>query len=230
MNQPENGDSVTDLAKAARTLEKFTTGNLRGKIAAIERDLRSFCGTDCKSYLIANAINGDLLLAAQLLKNAVGQIHVVFHAAAILLLIPHLLQECEIVESLSLGAGNAGKQGFDMETSHRIAEFTFIRWRGNDSRRQDKIFEDFYKLAEFETAKLKHLFVTGKEALRFFEKSGRAIRSVAEKSRGLWSNFTAKYAERFQRVRDYYEFLAGQVSIIDVEPFLAQLGVAEPVQ
>src|SRR5437879_5012473 len=139
---------MTDLANAARALEKFTDGDLRQRIAVIERDIRSFGGADCKGYLTDRAISADLLVAAHLLKKAAGEIHVIIHAAAILLLIPHLFEDGEVVESLSLGAGNAGKKGFDLVTSHRIAEFTFIRWRGNDSRRQDKIFEDFYKLAE----------------------------------------------------------------------------------
>src|SRR5262249_50774264 len=103
---------MTDIRVAAQTLEAFTKGSLRATIATIESDLRSCSGAACGSYLTEKLIGVDLLLAANALKKAAGQIHVIVHSAAILLLLPRLLEEHETVQSVSLGAGNAGKRGF----------------------------------------------------------------------------------------------------------------------
>lgn len=43
--------------------------------------------------------------------------------------LPHILEPDERVESVSLGAGNTGRD-FDLETNVRVAEFKFIHWRG----------------------------------------------------------------------------------------------------
>ncbi|WP_283814259.1 hypothetical protein [Bradyrhizobium aeschynomenes] len=44
-----------------------------------------------------------------------------------MLCLPHILEEGEIVDYVSLGAGNTGRP-FDLETNRRIAEFKFIHW------------------------------------------------------------------------------------------------------
>jgi hypothetical protein len=81
-----------------------------------------------------------LFEAARSIKRAAAQIDVVLHALGIIVLLPAILEDDEVVESLSLGAGNSEAQRFDLETSHRVAEFTFIEWKGNDNTRLQKIF------------------------------------------------------------------------------------------
>jgi len=75
-------------------------------------------------------------------------------------LLPDILEEDEIVTSLSPGAGSSETKRFDLETSHRVAEFTFIEWTGNDNTRWQKMFKDFYRLAEFDTNQSKELWLT----------------------------------------------------------------------
>jgi hypothetical protein len=41
---------------------------------------------------------------------------------------PHVLEDDEHVEHLSLGAGNT-RCPFDLETDRRVAEFKFVNWR-----------------------------------------------------------------------------------------------------
>jgi len=54
------------------------------------------------------------------------------------------LQSGEVVEQLSLGAGNSGKS-FDLTTNQRVAEFKFIQWKGgSESARKREFFKDFY--------------------------------------------------------------------------------------
>ncbi|HVS35728.1 MAG TPA: hypothetical protein VMS17_09105 [Gemmataceae bacterium] len=218
---------MKSLAEAVQVLEQFTKGNLRGKIASIEQILRLSGQADCRDYLARSAITSDLFTAALLLKQAAGQINEVIHAVAILLLLPNLLQEGEKVEYLSLAAGNTGKP-FDLETSHRIAEFKFIQWRGGsqDARRQDNLFQDFFNVAEHQTTKLKCLYVWGTTIPLTFLNGRRSIESVC-RNRRLWDRFRATYGERFRVVADYYSFRRDEVSIRDVGPLLNQVGVAD---
>ena len=79
--------------------------------------------------MTACGTKAEVLGAAGLIKRLAGQIHVVIHALGILLCLPRILQPGEVVEYVSLGAGNTGR-AFDLETNQRIAEFKFIRWQG----------------------------------------------------------------------------------------------------
>jgi hypothetical protein len=63
------------------------------------------------------------------MKQVAGQINVVIHALVILLCLPHILKDHEVIEYVSLGAGNTAR-AFDLETNQRVAEFKFIRWQG----------------------------------------------------------------------------------------------------
>jgi len=61
-----------------------------------------------------------VLGAAGLIKQLAGQINVVIHALGILLCLPHILRPGEVIEYVSLGAGNTGR-AFDLETNLRVA-------------------------------------------------------------------------------------------------------------
>ena len=53
------------------------------------------------------------------MKRLAGQINVTIHALGILMCLPHILEPDERVESVSLGAGNTGRD-FDLETNVRV--------------------------------------------------------------------------------------------------------------
>jgi len=65
-----------------------------------------------------------LMLAALLIKRQASQINEIVHAVGILLALPHILEEDEIVEGLSLAAGNTGK------------DFDFLAEADTDKRRE----------------------------------------------------------------------------------------------
>lgn len=99
----------------------------------------------------------EALRAAAELTCQAGQINVTMHALGILLCLPHLLGPSERVEYGSLGAGNTGR-AFDLETNIRVAEFTFINWRGgSESIRQNGASKDHLMLALSPATKRKHL-------------------------------------------------------------------------
>lgn len=127
-----------DLASAAARIEGFAGAALTQRIAEIEAELAG--ANMSQTWSAARDVDADLLAAAALLKTAAGQINVIIHTAAIVVALPFILEEGEVVESVSLGAGNTG-QNFDSETSRRVAEFKFIQWRsGPESIRQNSIF------------------------------------------------------------------------------------------
>jgi hypothetical protein len=49
-----------------------------------------------------------VLGAAGLVKQLAGQINMIIHALGILLCLPHILRPSEIIDYVSLGAGNTG--------------------------------------------------------------------------------------------------------------------------
>ncbi len=161
-------------------------------------------------------ITASLLDSAFILKEVAGQINVIVHAVGILIALPHILREGEVIQSLSLGAGNTGK-AFDLETDWRVAEFKFIQWRGGpESIRQNSIFKDFYGLAEAETSKERFLYVVDlTHPLKFFT-SGRALSSVMSRNNKLWTDFQKRYGSRFSKVCEYYEYRQSHVQIVDI--------------
>ena len=121
--------SPIDLNFAAATLEEFRASSFRDTIARIEKNCSTYSGDNAGSNLQQNGITDALLSAALLMKWHSRQIDEIVHAAGILLALPHILEQGECVQSVSLAAGNTGR-GFDLCTNRRIAEFTFINWQG----------------------------------------------------------------------------------------------------
>ena len=176
---------------------------LAAQIAGLERALEGQDATLLDSLFCKFGISSELLVASRNLKQAAGQINVIIHAMGILRCLPHILEKEECVQSLSLGAGNTGKS-FDLETDLRVAEFKFIHWRGGpESQRKISLFQDFYKLTEFETDKRKYLYLLGtKHALSFL--NGRSGLTTILRNHRLQTEFFNKYGEGYRTVRDYY--------------------------
>src|SRR6266480_6977320 len=193
-----------NLSRAVATLQKFYGTGLTQTLAELEASVRGANLSTCVQLVTAGGANNNVLVAAGLMKHLAGQINVVVHALGILLCLPHLLEEGETIDYVSLGAGNTGR-AFDLETNKRIAEFKFIRWQGGpESIRQNSIFKDFYLMAEDSSTKHKYLYVLDTEhPLRFFN-GGRALSSVLSRNVKLREDFQARYGDRYRTVRDYY--------------------------
>lgn len=204
------------LQPAAKRLEQFYQGALTSRLAALES---SFCTEGRSSYAtrcVAEQIDKELLDALLAIKRVAGQVNVSIHAVGILLALPKILRRGEKVERLSLGAGNTGRP-FDLETSHRVAEFKFIHWQGgSETIRQNSVFKDFYYLAESTVRKPKFLYVLGREHPLRFLNGGRALSNVMSKNQKLATDFRERYAERFEVVREYFHYRKKAVQIVDL--------------
>jgi hypothetical protein len=214
---------MNQLAAAANILDRFRRGSLRNSIAEVERTLVGLTSAKAASHLDQFGVRMELLLAALVIKRNAAQINEIVHAVGILLALPHILEPKEVVEGLSLAAGNTGK-GFDLETTNRIAEFTFIQWQGgSEVVRQNKIFKDFYFLAEAATIKRRELYVVGTSHPAKFFVSGRAIAPILKGNSKLGAAFVAAHGNRFATVRDYFHWRRHLVTIRDLGEIITEL-------
>lgn len=204
-------------------LMRFTGPDLTQTLSRIETAVHGITAGDCATFVEGAGAGREVLAAAAEMKRLAGQINVTIHALGILLCLPHILQPGERIDSLSLGAGNTGRE-FDLETNLRVGEFKFIRWRGGaESIRQNSVFKDYVLLAEHPTPKRKHLYLLGVEhALRFFQ-GGRALSSVLSRDDKLQKFFAERFGDRYRTVREYYAAHASAVQIEDVSPWLSEL-------
>ena len=216
----------SDPSEIVALLSRFTGPDLTQTLARIEDAVRGVSADACAAFLDDSGAGHEALAAAAEMKRLAGQFNVTIHALGILLCLPHILEPGELVESVSLGAGNTGRQ-FDLETSFRVAEFKFIRWRGGaESIRQNSIFKDLFLLVESQIPKQKFLYLLGTHHALKFLNGGRALKSVLSLNEKVRESFFGRYGDRFRTVRDYYNAHKGAVRIEDVSPWLPELAVA----
>lgn len=213
---------MISLLEASKTIQQFEKGSLSKRISFIENKLVGGDSNTCQLEYPSFGITSTLLESAITFKRTVGQINVLIHSIGILLALPKILETGEVVEYLSLGAGNTGRP-FDLETNHRIAEFKFIQWQGGaETIRQNSLFKDFYLLAEYKTTKQKYLYVLGtKYPLKFFS-SRRSLESVMSRNSKLWLDFQMQYGNRFNQVREYFEYRKSVVQLTDIKEIVSQ--------
>ena len=216
-----------DLPAAISILEKFTQGDLTRTLSRLEGRASGLHVGACADFLSRGGIDPDVLRAASEIKRVAGQINVTIHALGIFMCLPHILEQGETVQYVSLGAGNTGRK-FDLETNRRIAEFKFISWRGGaESIRQNGIFKDYFELLNEPTEKRKYLYLLGTQhALKFFNGS-RALDSVLSKNAKTNSRFREVYGERYSKVREFFDDHRDAVKVEDVSAWVAGLVASE---
>ena len=218
---------MRDFTDSIERLEHFEQRDLKKRLAKLEAEVKNMNQKSVKSLASSNMVDDSLLRIAFNLKEAVGQINVDIHAIGIMLLLPQILQRGEIIESLSLGAGNTGKK-FDLETNMSIAEFKFIHWKGgSESIRQNSLFKDFFYLAEEKTNKKRYLYVLGSKYPDKFFTGSRSISSVWSKDVSLGNEFRKHYKDRFTLVSEYYGYRKHIVNIEDIYQIMPSLDIHE---
>jgi len=213
----ENGCMEHELLKAAAAITELGTGReLTARIGAIEQALAGKQRVAAARTIVEHQIDDVLLKGALTIKELAGQIHVVIHAVGILVALPYILEPDELIESVSLGAGNTGRE-HDLVTDRRIAEFKFIEWRGgSESIRQNSLFIDLFNLASAESTKRRYMYVVDREQPDRFLANRRALASVLSRNAGAAARFAALYGERFKTVHEYAAHIQDQVEIVDL--------------
>ncbi len=212
-----------EFGEALHRLRSFHADALTNRIATLETALSGAEREDCRALLNREGIAKSLWEAALAVKRAASQINVIIHAIGILLTLPSIVEPGETIESLSLGAGNTGK-AFDLVTDHRLAEFSFIDWRGGpEAIRQNAVFDDFYRLAEASGEKSRFLYVRNIRYPLLFLQGRRALSSVLSRNQRLRDDFLGRYGARFARVCEYYQYRRDRGTIVDLGPIVSAL-------
>lgn len=213
----KRADRTDGLREALALLESLThAAGLTSWIGGLEAGLQGTDVDQVRAFVNREGIGRETLDAALLIKRVSGQINVLVHAIGILNALPYILEPGEVVETLSLGAGNTGRR-HDLETDRRVAEFKFIEWRGGpESIRQNSVFADLFNLANSPTDKQRVLYLVGTTIpLRFLE-NRRALGSVMSRNAALEARFRAVHGDKLRTVRDYYDSVRDQVEVVDL--------------
>jgi hypothetical protein len=215
---------MTNLAESVEQIQSFQYPNLGLKLAQLEQQFSGIDSNKIQSLCNINHITEQLILSAIDVKKALGQINEVIHAVGIIILLPKILESDEVIEYLSLGAGNTGKE-FDLETNIRVAEFKFISWKGgSEAIRQNQLFKDFFYLAEAHTNKRRCLYVIGLEHPLKFLNGERAIySSVCSRNAKLARDFKEKCGSKFEKVYEYYASRKHLIEIVDINKLMPSL-------
>lgn len=179
--------------EALRSMLAFAAqGDLGLRIAALEAELSGAAVEGIDAVQLRHNASNEALQGALTVKSLAGQVNVTIHALGIVAALPHILEPGEIVEDVSLGAGNTGRS-FDLETDRWVAEFKFIRWRGGaESIRQNGVFIDLFRLAETKTERMKFLYLTGLEHPLRFLNGARNLNSVLSKNSAVHERFAIR--------------------------------------
>jgi len=209
------GERKEDLMQALTLVNAFKGSRLSNNIAQLEYSTEGRKPAELARLLETKNINGNLLHAAVAVKRAAAQIDEVVHAVGTLLCMTEILDDDEVIEGVSLAAGNTGRS-FDLETSKRVAEFTFIEWKGgSESIRKQKILKDFYVLAESLTPKSRYLYVVGDEHGPRVFLSRSPCKGMLRKFAALQTEFVQKYGPTIT-VREYYQKKKQLVQVVDL--------------
>src|SRR5438105_13349970 len=84
--------TTSDVIGAVRTIEKFTGASLTGRIADLEHAIQNCDGQACRAHGMSAGVTSELLAAGYVLKRAAGQVNVLIHAVAVMLLVPKIVQ------------------------------------------------------------------------------------------------------------------------------------------
>ena len=191
-------------------------GDLGSRVAALESGLRGVPVEDVEEVRLRHNASGEALQGALTVKGLAGQVNVTIHALGIVTALPYILEPGEIIEDVSLGAGNTGRS-FDLETDRRVAEFKFIRWRGGaESIRQKGVFIDLLRLAESKTDKKKVLYLTGLEHPLRFLNGARNLNSVLSRNSAVHDRFRTIHGEQSTVVRQYWNHVSDRVDLVDL--------------
>ncbi len=206
-----------DIGSAVLALEGFSgSASLTKRISILEDRLRGQSAATITKFLEEDGVRESSLVGALVVKALAGQINVVVHTLGILLALPAILEDGEVIDDLSLGAGNTGRS-FDLETNLRIAEFKFIAWKGGpEAIRQNTLFVDLFHLAESGTDKRRQLYVTEIDRPLRFLRGRRSIKSVLTKHGTVADEFNARYGDRYHVVQEYWSDVQNRVELVDV--------------
>lgn len=172
-----------DAALAFRRLDAFlAAAPLTAVLADLEERLLNADRHTAGTVALSSGFDEDLVDSALIVRERVGMLDTLIHAAVITQVLPLILEEGEtLLKRPSLGAGNDSDRIFDLETTHRVAEFKLSSWKGADGARQRSLFADVVGLSLDESDRRREMYVVGSLPVRFLTSSKRnAVKTLSK--------------------------------------------------
>ncbi|MCL2009423.1 MAG: hypothetical protein FWG71_02610 [Synergistaceae bacterium] len=208
-----------EIFRGIKTLSPSKHKSLKAQIADIENGLRY--KVDVLDYVKQHRVT-EMLAEKLYIKRLSAQVDVAIHAYGILVALSKILEDDEVIEHLSLGAGTKPGKTYDVVTSKRIAEFKFAEWdRGSNTIRQNGIFKDFLELAinTKGCGKTKYIYcLSADDIIKFLSSSERNLGSVL--SRNMMDKKYPKYQERYKTVKAFYQEFKNEVEIVELGDYI----------
>jgi len=220
----KTADDLLEVSPAAPAFDRLDgylgSGSLTKSIATMETSLLDADAASAADVLYSSGLDEDLIDSALIVRERVGMLDTLIHAAVIVQVLPLLLGAAEkVLKRPSLGAGNDPDRTYDLETTHRVAEFKLSSWKGADGGRQRSLFADVVGLSLDPTDRLRQVFVVGERPVRFLTKSDRNAAKTLSKAalklrtpRGLTDEMT---------VAEFTE--AARIEIVDLRTLIPKL-------
>ncbi len=218
---PAGISDVDEAAAAFARLDAFMSANpLRAFLAALEHALLDSDRAAAERVALGSGLDLDLIESALVIRERVGQLDSLIHAAVISLALPVILEAGETVSNRpSLGAGNDVRRPYDLETDRRVAEFKVAVWQGQDSMRQRGLVADLVGLTLDDSGRRRELYVLGERPIRYLESSG--ANALARLGKSALRVRDAPVLEPGMTVSDLYR--ASGVRLIDLRTVLPGL-------
>ena len=213
--------SGSQAATAFNRLDTFLTAtSFTAAVASLEDQLYGANLMTAQAVMDASGFDEDLVDSALIIRERIGMIDTLIHAAVITRTLPLILEPDEVIKKRpSLGAGNDPDRNYDLETTHRVAEFKLSSWKGHDGMRQRGLFADVVGLSLDPTGRRRQVYVVGALPVRFLTRSRRNAAKTLSKAalklrtpQGLDENTT---------VSEYTK--AANVEVIDLTTLLPKL-------
>ncbi len=173
-----------DATLAFRRLDAFlAAAPLTAVLADLEERLLNADRSTAGKVALASGFDEDLVDSALVVRERVGMLDTLIHAAVITQVLPLILGEGEtVLKRPSLGAGNDPDRVFDLETTHRVAEFKLSSWKGADGARQRSLFADVVGLSLDESGRRREVYVVGSLPVGFLTSSKRNAAKTLSKA------------------------------------------------
>jgi hypothetical protein len=185
-SRPQKQPALTDAdsLSAYQTLDQFLLKvPLTDALSSLERRLEGADRAGAEAALAASGFDEDLIDSALVVRERVGILDTLIHAAVITHVLPRILDTGEqVLGRPSLGAGNDPARIFDLETTSRVAEFKLSSWKGADGMRQRGLFADVVGLSLDETGRRRQVYVVGELPVRFLLQSNRNAAKTLSKA------------------------------------------------
>ena len=201
-------------------LVSFGRGSLTHTVADLEQ---SFAGKDAaglRAALGPQGVTGKTLEAGLIARDMFGRLNDIVHAVAIAVALPLLLEPGEVVESVSLAAGNSSDRPFDLSTNRRIAEFKLSRWDGHDTGRKLQLAKDIVHLAADESGRRAQLFVLDERPLEFVSRSASPMENLLKRFPATLRLFESRFGDSAVSIAEFRSVGGSQVELVDLRSVL----------